>query len=126
MHNLVKESSSAVITHRARCTQFRRVQSAELKLKHSVHNAAQCTESSVHSVLSAFGIGVFHTALESALCTVCGVPPQSLFTKQKHRSGAQADGASLRAAFAIIFGKANAPGSCECNGSALVCILSFL
>ena len=49
------------------------MQSAELKLKHSVHNAAQCTEISVHSVLSAFGIGVFHTALESALCTVRGV-----------------------------------------------------
>ena len=73
MLNLVKESSSAVITHQARCTQFRRVQSAELKLKHSVHNAAQCTEISVHSVLSAFGIGVFHTALETLHCALCVV-----------------------------------------------------
>ena len=43
--------------------------------------------------------------------------PRSRITKRKHRSGAPADGASLRAAFAPIFGKANAPGSCECNGS---------
>ena len=35
--------------------------------------------------------------------------------KHNHRCGAQARGASLRAAFAAIFGKANAPGTCECK-----------
>ena len=42
----------------------------------------------------------------------------SRFTKRKHRCGAQARTASLRGAFARIFGKANVSPSCGCNASA--------
>ena len=41
----------------------------------------------------------------------------SRFTKRKHRCGAQARTASLRGAFARIFGKANVSPSCGCNAS---------